>query len=308
MPRMSRTGIGIAGAALTIGLLTACGGSPSSTGGTSATSTTSTGGYATGSVLTVALNHVPHGEARLAYDAASRSMTVTVHLFGLAPNSSHPAHIHAGSCMKQGPVVYPLNSLIADAKGVADATTKVSNVKEGGIPNGAWYVNVHNGPLLSPTDEFLPIVCGDVATSGTFAGTASAGATSSSVTVPLTSGPPPPSKPGSPDEAAAGRATLRIVDGALQVVLDLTELAPLGSHAAHIHLGSCEAQGPVFKPLNSVTADANGHATSTTTIPGITSIPSKVWYINVHRTVNIGAGQADFDPILCGNIGGQTGL
>jgi hypothetical protein len=126
--------------------------------------------------------------------------------------------------------------------------------------------------------------------------------------VPLTSGPPPPSQPGSPDQAATGRATLGIVNGALRVTLDISGLAPNSSHTAHIHLGSCEAEGPVFKPLNAVVADASGHASVTTVVSNVLAIPSRTWYVNVHRAVNVSASQTDFDPILCGDVvTGPTG-
>jgi CHRD domain len=295
---MPRLRIVTAGMVVVTGAVTACGGSSSPPAQGSSSSGAASG---TGATVTVGLTHVPHGQATLAYDGASRSMTVTIHLVGLAPDSTHPAHIHAGSCAKQGDVVYPLDAVIADAKGVATSTTRVQNVKEGGIPDRAWYVNVHNGPGLKPDDQFLPIACGDVTPGAGSSGMAT------SATVPLTSGPPPPSQPGSPDQAASGRATLGIVNGALRVTVDISGLAPNSSHAAHIHLGSCEAQGPVFKPLNSITADSAGHASVTTTISTVTAIPSRTWYINVHRTLNVAGSQTDFDPILCGDVGAPTG-
>jgi len=299
---MQRRSLTTVGAMLALGSLAACGGSSAPAASSSAASTPSSsatvsaGGSAT--AVNVSLTHVPHGVATLEYDGGAKSLKVTVHLVGLAPGSSHPMHIHAGSCAKQGDVAYPLNAITADKTGVGDATTTVSNIKEGGIPSGAWYVNVHNGPGLMPADQFLPIACGDVTNTGN----------GTSVSAPLTMGPPPPSQPGSPDQAATGKATLSIVNGALMVTVDATGLMPASSHAAHIHVGSCEAQGPVVHPLNSLIADAGGHATSTTTVSGVSAIPLKTWYVNVHRTLNVAAGQSDFDPILCGDVGGSAGL
>lgn len=293
---MPRLGITALTATLTLGAIAACGGSSGSTTGTQ----TTTAGSSTAAGLsraTVALRHVPNGEATLALDAATRTLTVEVRLTGLAPNSVHPAHIHSGLCEKQGAVEYGLNNVQADGHGVADTVTAVANVKESVIPDGAWYINVHNGPSLTPDAQFEPIVCGDVANPGRGA----------HVAVRLQQGPPPTSPPGSPDQTATGTATLTVAGGALRVVLDVTGLKPSSSHAVHIHLGSCASQGPVIHPLPSLTADAGGHATLTATVSNVGSIPSGTWYLNIHRTTAVTAGQTDFDPILCGDITGTSG-
>ena len=240
-------------------------------------------------VVTVRLADGGDCSTVLTYDAVAKTLTVEIKLVGLAPSSSHPAHIHAGSCAHQGAVDYPLNAVMADATGVADSKTTVSSIKEGGIPDSTWYVNVHNGPGLSPDVQFQPLVCGDVANASK----------ATSVTVQMLEGPTPP--PGSVDETAMGTATLTIVNGALQVVITASGLAPSGSHAAHIHMGSCESQGAVVHPLSSVVADATGKGTSTTTVPSVTSIPSGTWYVNVHRSTLL-TTQTDFDPIICGDV------
>ena len=292
---MPRLGIGTLTAILALAALAACGGSSGSSTGTQTTPgpTTATGV----SSAVVPLRHVPTGEATLAYDTAAKTLTVEVRLTGLAPNSVHPAHIHSGRCERQGPVAYPLNNVQADGHGVADTVTAVSAIREGGIPDAAWYVNVHNGPNLAPDAQFEPIVCGDVAnrTKGTH------------VAVQLQQGPPPTSPPSSPDQSASGTANLSIEGGGLKVSIDATGLKPSSSHAVHIHMGSCASQGIVVHGLAPLLADAGGHAALTMTVPGISSIPTGVWYINVHRTTAIGAGQTDFDPILCGDIGGASG-
>jgi hypothetical protein len=292
---MPRSGIGALIATLALGALAACGGSSgSSTGTQTATGSTTAAGV---SSAVVPLRHVPNGEATLAYDAAAKTLTVELRLTGLAPNSVHPAHIHSGRCARQGAVAYPLNNVQADGHGVADAVTAVSAVREGGIPDAAWYVNVHNGPNLTPDAQFEPIVCGDVAnpTRGAH------------VAVQLQQGPPPTSPPSSPDQSASGTAQLTVRGGALTVVLDVTGLRPSSSHAVHIHLGSCASQGAVIHPLPSLTADSGGHATLTATVGDVSSIPTGTWYVNVHRTTAVTAGQTDFDPILCGDVGGASG-
>jgi hypothetical protein len=292
---LARHAIGTVGALIALGALAACGGGSSSSTGTDTSTPSSTASGV--STATVPLRHVPSGQATLSYDTTARTLTVELRLTGLAPNSVHPAHIHSGLCEKQGPVAYGLNNLQADAKGVADVVTAVPNIKEGGIPNGVWYVNVHNGPNLTPDSQFEPIVCGDVANpdKGTHQ------------IVKLQSGPMPATPPSSPDQSASGTANLSIEGGGLKVSIDATGLKPSSSHAVHIHMGSCASQGIVVHGLAPLLADAGGHAALTMTVPGISSIPTGIWYINVHRTTAIGAGQTDFDPILCGDIGGASG-
>lgn len=289
---MARLRIVTMGAIVALGTLAACGSSSGGSGGT----TTSTSTAAAVTSATVPLRHVPNGAATLAFDPSTKTLTVEVRLTGLAPNSVHPAHIHTGLCEKQGPVAYGLNNVQADGHGVADTVTAVT-VKEAAIPNGAWYINVHNGPNLTPDAQFEPIVCGDIANP----------AKGEHLAVQLQSGPSPSTPPSSPDQTASGTATLTVVNGALKVVLDVTGLKPSSAHAVHIHLGSCASQGAVIHPLPALMADANGHASLTTTVSSVSSIPTGVWYINIHRTTAVTAGQTDFDPILCGDIGGSSG-
>ena len=159
-----------------------------------------------------------------------------------------------------------------------------------GIPASGWYVNVHNGPGLSPDEQFLPIVCGDVANSSTSTSAAQ------SVQVPLTAAPG-----ASKGQAASGKAQLSLSGTTLTVTVTLSGLEPNSMHAAHIHKGSCESQGAVIYPLDNVVADASGNANVMTTVNNVSSIPSSGWYVNVHRTTALST-QTGFDPIACGNV------
>ena len=98
-------------------LLAGCGGSPSAPA-----STPTTAGTSTSTTAHATLKHMPNGMATVSFDLASQSLTVKISLIGLAPNSTHPAHIHSGSCANQGAVVYPLQNVIADAHGVGAST------------------------------------------------------------------------------------------------------------------------------------------------------------------------------------------
>ncbi|MFZ3167372.1 MAG: TIGR03118 family protein [Candidatus Methanoperedens sp.] len=86
---------------------------------------------------------------------------VQVKLSGLAPNSVHPAHIHAGTCEAGGPILYPLNNLTADAEGNVTNTTIINGLPWLAIQNRGWFVNVHQGPTMSDGGA-TPIACGDI--------------------------------------------------------------------------------------------------------------------------------------------------
>jgi hypothetical protein len=88
------------------------------------------------------------------------TLTVTLTLSGLAPNSKHAAHIHMGNCTSQGKVLYPLTTVAADASGNATVSTTINNVTA--IPSSGWYVNVHNSTELTTQAGFDPIACGNV--------------------------------------------------------------------------------------------------------------------------------------------------
>src|ERR1019366_2553551 len=108
------------------------------------------------------LQHSPAGSAQLAWDPTNHTLTVNITLLGLAPNSKHPAHIHSGSCTKEGGAIYPLHDVMATDEGVGTSTTTINDVTEG-IPTTGWYINVHNGPTMASDEQMMPITCGNIA-------------------------------------------------------------------------------------------------------------------------------------------------
>ncbi|MGH2506687.1 MAG: CHRD domain-containing protein [Ktedonobacteraceae bacterium] len=104
------------------------------------------------------LNENANGMTNLSL--SGHTLTVKLELSGLQPYSQHAAHIHSGSCVSQGAVIYPLNTVKADAAGKATVTTIIQNVTT--IPSTGWYVNVHRNTDLSTQTGFDPIACGDV--------------------------------------------------------------------------------------------------------------------------------------------------
>jgi hypothetical protein len=272
--------IWVAGGILTILLiLTACGTVQPSTTNSSAPQSLKL-------QVNVALVHAPVGTSTLAWNAQTMALTVKVSLSGLAPNSTHPEHIHAGNCSVDGAIIYTLKPLVANSLGVGTSETTITQVK-GGIPASGWHVNVHDGPQLSSALQMTPIACGNVVNTQK----------SASVTVPLVG-------TSAANQNASGNTQLSLANSKLTVKITMSGLAPNSTHMAHIHSGSCTAQGGVLYPLNPVVADAKGNGTSTTTLNKITTIPQTGWYVNVHDGASTSdlSTQTGFDPIACGNI------
>jgi hypothetical protein len=238
------------------------------------------------------LVHAPVGTASLIWNPNSHLLTVTVSATGLAPNSTHPEHIHRGTCASNpmGPILYTLNPLIADGHGDGMSVTNIKGVMNG-IPASGWYVNVHNGPTLNSSLEARAIACGTVYNSNT------SRQMKQSVSLALAGTM-------DPDEAVHGSAQIQIEGNKLVVTMNVSGLAPNTTHMAHIHAGTCRAQGAVVYPLQPVVANAQGNATSTTVISNVKNFSGSQMYINIHEaaTMNGLTTQTGFNPIACGNI------
>lgn len=263
--------------------LAGCGGNTSAHASSGTTAPLSSSA-SNSNIASATLKHMPYGTASISWDPVSKGLTVKISLIGIAPNSTHPANVHAGSCAKPGAVVYPLQNVVADAYGVGSSTTVIQKVTT--LPASGWYITVHNGPGLAPADQFLPIVCSDLAFTH-FSPTKML-----SVQVLLNA---------APGSRASGTAHLTLSGKTLTVKLTLSGLQPKSSHAAHIHVGSCASQGAVVYPLQNVVADAKGNANVTTTIKNVSSIPSGNWFVNVHYSTDLST-QTGYDPIACGNV------
>ena len=95
----------------------------------------------------------------------------------------------------------------------------------------------------------------------------------------------------------------------LTVTVNASGVTP-GRHAAHIHLGSCQSQGPVLYMLKDLVANHRGrivHAKRVFT--HVTKpIPASGWYLNIHQgnsgNIQTKSGQPTifFRPLLCANI------
>jgi hypothetical protein len=98
-----------------------------------------------------------------------------------------------------------------------------------------------------------------------------------------------------------GTAEITKGDQSFTVKLTLKGMKPSSQHANHIHKGSCEKPGPIDKALTTISADASGSGTATTTVPSAFVPPAEGWYVNVHTGPDItqpGQGAA----ISCGDV------
>jgi len=107
------------------------------------------------------------GHAVLTYSQSRHTLTVTVSASGLTPGP-HAAHIHLGSCMRQGPVKYMLRDLVAGPRGHVVHAVRTFRHVMAPIPAHGWYLNIHQGSsatILSngqPTIFFRPLLCANI--------------------------------------------------------------------------------------------------------------------------------------------------
>ena len=84
------------------------------------------------------------------------------------PPGPHAAHIHLGSCMRQGPVKYMLRDLVAGPRGHVVHAVRTFRHVMAPIPAHGWYLNIHQGSsatILSngqPTISFRPLLCANI--------------------------------------------------------------------------------------------------------------------------------------------------
>jgi hypothetical protein len=108
-----------------------------------------------------------HGWARIVYRRSTKTLSVTVTAYGLAPGA-HAAHIHLGSCQAQGAVKYMLMDFQADASGNIVNETRTVRPVASAPPTTGWYLNLHlgdSGDILAkgvPTLNFRPELCSGV--------------------------------------------------------------------------------------------------------------------------------------------------
>jgi hypothetical protein len=230
------------------------------------------------------LVHLPKGTATLSWNPTSHALTVSISMTGLSPNSSSPAQIQQGACDNGGPVVDPLNPVAADAggKGTSQTTLSDANVAQG--MRHDWSIGVH-----SPTSNAL-MACGQVHGAHHLRKHESHAQTmpqTETITLHGTN---------RPNQNVGGDAHLQLDNGTLIAKLNVEGLSPNSTHDAGIYQGTCASQGALVHALDPLHANAGGHATSTTSISGVTTIPGD-WYVAVWADNGT-------DLLACGDVHG----
>jgi hypothetical protein len=262
--------------------------------------------------LSAELNASPTGQATLTWRPSANgtgTLTVNISATGLAPNSTHPEHIHAGTCATNpmGPIIYQLRPLVADAHGNAQQQTIITDVKNG-IPATGWFVNIHNGPTLNASvalalNQARTIACGDVVNPQ--------GKQAVQLTLQSMKGL---------DGDVHGTASLQLgytqgLGDHLLLHLTASGLAPGSTHWISLRQGTCQQQGPMTDmPLlqQAITSGRDGTVAATIAVANPDVVKSILdithfsaqWYIMIHEAAQMNElkTQTGFDPLACGNI------
>jgi hypothetical protein len=234
------------------------------------------------------LQPMPSGTVSFGTDA-SGDLTVTVAAFGFTPGSAHAVALLDGD----GNTLAQFSVLTATGTGQADAT--LDSTFTGPIPTGSRLV-IRNGSQPGPLQSLIiaetPDLDNGLPTSP----------------LPLTALEFGPNGTGFGIPQGAASLTYNPTAQTLTVSVTATGVST-GEHAAHIHLGTCQAQGGVLYMLKDFLANHDGQIINQTrTVTGVTTgIPATGWYLNLHQgnSNNIlknGAPTIHFRPLLCANI------
>jgi hypothetical protein len=248
---------------------------------------------ANASVDKLALRPMPVGTVKFSRGSHDRLMVHLV-MYGLTPGSSH----HVDLMQRGGRRVVRFSTL--NANGVGQANSTLSSNFRRREPQLSWLV-IRMGARASHTAS-QPIAQTSRLGSGHFWRTHrlhSVEVTSRGVHY------------GTPH----GHATIAYNSKlqTLTVSVSASGVTP-GPHAAHIHLGSCQSQGPVKYMLRDLVANRHGKIVRAVRVfRHITSpIPASGWYLNIHQgnSANIlskGQPTIYFRPLICANIKGSGG-
>jgi Cu/Zn superoxide dismutase len=238
-------------------------------------------------VETVRLSPMPHGSVSLSWTGAG-TLDATVNAFGFTPGSAHDVALVSPG----GAIITRFAAIVANGAGqVSDEVVTSTDTAQ--IPVGSRVeitLAQADGAIASPAiAQTAPIASGvmsyqlravEIAADGTSFGT------------------------------PQGWATIAYNPAAKTITVTLTAsgLTP-GMHAAHIHVGSCQSQGPVQYMLMDFVANGQGQVNhQVRTVTGVTSpIPSGAWYLNLHQgnsgnIVANGQPTVNFRPLLCSGI------
>jgi Cu/Zn superoxide dismutase len=234
---------------------------------------------------TVRLSPMPQGTIAFGKDSKGH-IDVTVNAFGLTPGSSHEVRL-----MKGHRAVATFSTLTANSMGQVKDETLGSD---------------YSGALGSMQVAMLEGNGGDTVALTEIARTASYASTRHAYPLISAETGAKGKSWGTPKGSAviAYSRTAKMI----MVTVNASGFAP-GMHAAHIHLGSCDAQGPVLDTLADFNANAKGQIVKETRmITDVTAVPPATgWYLNLHQgnSSNImsnGRPTINFRPLACANI------
>ncbi len=106
----------------------------------------------------------PQGVAKAVYNPVRQTLQITVTARNLTPGA-HAAHVHLGSCMNQGPVLYMLKDFVVAKRGNFVNETRTLTGVNAPLPAAGWYLNLHQGNSGNivangaPTINFRPLLC-----------------------------------------------------------------------------------------------------------------------------------------------------
>ena len=246
---------------------------------------------ATGTTASAVVKHrtlepMPYGTVTFSRGSGGH-LTVRLDMAGLTPGSRHAVEL----ARPGGASPVSFGTLTASRVGQADATRHSTHT--GGIPGGSILV-IRNGT-----------------TSGGVPGEpiAEAAARVPSSALKLTAVEVSPTGVGYGTPQGTATITYNPRARTLTVVVNASGLTT-GAHAAHIHTGSCQSQGPVKYMLRDFLANAHGKIVNESrTVSGVrTPIPPSGWYFNLHEGTHAniltgsGAPTIFFRPLLCSPI------
>lgn len=234
--------------------------------------------------ISVPLTRMPQGTVTLVVNPQDHHVQAQLNMYGLAPGTQHRLALYANGNPAQPAFTFP--DLTVDGSGRVTQTVTSNEQAAHGLPQ-----------IIAVRVDLLPGASGpsqQIAAAERVA--VSGGQTNATLTFQSTIGQP-------------GHAQLSYDPAThkLTVSLSMSGLTPGSRHAAHIHTGSCQIQGPVAYMLPDLVADPAGVAFERTTFSVNSPPPASGWYLNVHDgnmndILQNGQPGPLFQPLACGNV------
>lgn len=253
--------------------------------------TSGTGGAAGGQTqapveqISVPLSPMPQGSLTLTVDPQTQLVQATVNLYGLAPGTQHQVALFANGNTAQPAFTFPDVTVDGDGQ-VAETVTSNEQAPQG-LPQSVAFRVYLEPSSAGPSRQIASAQ--RVAPEG--------GSTRETMAFQSVIG-----------RSGHAQLTYDPATQKLTVSLSMSGLAAGSRHAAHIHTGSCQVQGPVAYSLPDLVADAAGVASVKTTFSVTSPPPASGWYVNVHdgdmNDILQANGQPGplFQPLACGNV------